>query len=259
MSSSAWPFAHGPREAGAGSALDRLIAPEIKGDRFYEWLRRIAATPGVRHVLEIGASSGAGSTEALVKGALENPVSPAIYCIEVSKVRFAALVDRYRSVPFVHCYNASSVPKECFPDEEELDRFRRRVWTRFRFIRRKTVMGWLRQDLEYLERHGLSMAGIVAISAGHGIDRFDAVLIDGSEFTGPADLDEVYGARFLLLDDTRSYKNHDNHRRLARDAAYRLLDSSRWLRNGFAVFERRLSTPEQEIGGSPGTPRGGVR
>ena len=66
-----------------------------------------------------------------------------------------------------------------------------------------------------------------------------AVLIDGSEFTGKAEMEEVYGAVFLMLDDTRSYKNWDNMARLSKDPAYRLVKKSRWTRNGWAIFERK--------------------
>lgn len=220
------------------SELDRLIPPEIKDDRLYRWIMRIAATPGVRTILEIGASSGEGSTEALVLGARGNPEPPEIHCLEVSKPRYEALLERWGDEP-IHAHNVSSVPLDRFPTEEEIDAFRRRVWTRFRFIPRATVMGWLRQDIEYLEQHGLSGEGIRLAREACGVERFDAVLVDGSEFTGPADLDEVYGARFLLLDDVRSFKNYDNHRRLRDDPAYRCLGNSRWRRNGFAVFARR--------------------
>ena len=67
---------------------------------------------------------------------------------------------------------------------------------------------------------------------------FDAVLIDGSEFTGRVEMEEVYGARVLMLDDTRSYKNWDNLKRLEKDPAYRRVKKSRWTRNGWAIFER---------------------
>jgi hypothetical protein len=228
------------------SALDALIAPEIRDDALYRWILRIAATPGVRHILEIGSSSGSGSTEAFVAGALRNPDRPTVHCVEVSRARFAALVERWSGQDLVCCHNVSTVPVEAFPSPEEVDAFRRRVWTRFRFIARAKVMAWLRQDLAYLRREGLSGWGIREIRAGHGIDRFDAVLIDGSEFTGPADLGEVYGAGYVILDDVRTFKNHDNARRLARDPAYRLLTRSRRPRNGFAVFARRdLATPEE--------------
>lgn len=220
------------------SHLDRLIPPEITGDRFHRWIERVAATPGVRRILEIGSSSGAGSTTALVRGALRNPSRPTIDCLEVSKPRFEALDARFRGHDFVRCHNLSSVPLEQLPTAADIDAFRRRVWTRFRFIRRRTVLRWLEEDIEYLRRHDLSGWGIRTVRERYGIDRFDAVLIDGSEFTGPADLDEVYGATYLLLDDIRTYKNYDNDRRLRDDPRYRRLVRSRRPRNGFAVYVR---------------------
>ena len=237
-------------DAVAGSPLDRLIRPEIRNDAFCDWISRIAATPGVHHVLEIGASSGAGSTESFVAGALRNPELPSIHCIEVSRVRYAALEARYRDYGFVHCYNMSSVPPEAFPTVADVDAFRRRVWTRFRFIPRRTVLSWLRQDIDYIQREALPTHGIRLIRDMHAIDTFDAVLIDGSEFTGPADLNEVYGATFVLLDDIRTYKNYHNYHRLRADSAYRLVVSSRYPRNGFAVFARQDAPAVAEAPGS---------
>lgn len=225
------------------SALDHLIPAEIHDDPLWSWIERIAATPGVRHVLEIGASSGAGSTAAWVAGARRNAVPPTIHCLEVSRPRFEALTERFGTVGFVECHNVSSVPLERFPAPAEIDAFRRRIWTRFRFIPRRTVLRWLREDIEYLRRHGLSGHGIRDVREQSGIDVFDAVLIDGSEFTGPADLDEVYGARYLVLDDIRTYKNYDNDRRLIADPGYRRLERSRRPRNGFAVY-RRADSPD---------------
>ena len=220
------------------SALDRLIPPEIRGDRLFRAIVDVASTPGVREILEIGSSSGAGSTEAWVLGAQANPELPRLHCIEVSTVRYAALVERWRDVPLVHCYNVSSVPLEAFPGAEEVARFHREVRSKLSRNSLETVLGWLQQDVDYVERHGLSRHGIREIERQHGLSGFDAVLIDGSEFTGRAELEEVYGARFLLLDDTRSFKNWDNAKRLEADPAYRLVRRSRWTRNGFAVFER---------------------
>jgi hypothetical protein len=223
----------------ARSPLDQLIRPEIRNDAFCDWIKRIAATPGVHDLLEIGASSGAGSTESFVAGALRNPELPSIHCIEVARVRYEALEARYRDCSFVHCYHMSSVPLEAFPTAADLDAFRRSVWTRFRFIRRRKVLSWLQQDIDYIQREALSTHGIRLIRDMHAIDTFDAVLIDGSEFTGPADLNEVYGATFVLLDDIRTYKNYYNYHRLRADSAYRLLVRARYPRNGFAVFARQ--------------------
>jgi hypothetical protein len=222
----------------APAGLDRLIPAEITHDRFYRAIADIAALEGVRHILEIGSSSGAGSTEAFVAGALRNKQRPDLHCLEVSTVRFAALAERYRSVPFVHCHNVSSVSLERFPAEDDVASFHREIRSKLRKYPLNEVLGWLRADKAYVAEHGLSRDGIRQILRENQLEIFDAVLIDGSEFTGRAELDDVYGARFLLLDDTRSYKNWHNVRRLSSDARYRLVKRSRWLRNGFAVFER---------------------
>ncbi len=220
------------------SGLDRIIPPEIRRDRFSRAIEAVGATEGVRQILEIGASGGDGSTEAWVRGALRNPRRPDLHCIEVSVPRFHALVERWRAHPFVHCYNHSSVPAAAFASEDEVARFYRDVRSKLRNVRLEKVLGWLHQDLAYLADHALSTDGVRRIKAEHGIAAFDAVLIDGSEFTGKPELAEVYGARFLLLDDIRSFKNWENHDRLRADPAYRLVTKSRWLRNGFAVYER---------------------
>ena len=86
-----------------------LIPPEIRGDELYAAFSSVAARPEVRTILEIGASSGEGSTEALIKGALRHPSRPVIHSIEVSPTRFRALARRHRDVRFLHAHNVSSV------------------------------------------------------------------------------------------------------------------------------------------------------
>jgi hypothetical protein len=218
--------------------LDDLIPAEITDDAFARLIEDVASTDGVHEILEIGSSTGEGSTAAWVRGALRNPVQPRMHCIEVSIERHAALVKRWSDHSFVHCYNVSSVPVERFPSASEVEDFYRYVPSRLRDFELATVLGWLQQDIDYLRDHALSSRGIAQIRERHGIDTFDAVLIDGSEFTGSAELDEVYGARFLLLDDTETFKNWANRRRLESDRNYRLVRADPSVRNGFAVFAR---------------------
>jgi len=227
------------------NALDRLMPPQMKNDGFYRAILKVAATPGVKTILEIGASSGQGSTEALVTGALRNPGGyPAICSIEVSEVRMGSFLDTWKGYPFVRGFNTSSVPSSSFPTADEVALFYRSVRSKLRNVRLEKVLGWLRQDLEYLAAHpDLDRHGIRQIKTETGITLFDAVLIDGSEFTGKVEMDEVHGAGFLMLDDTRSYKNWDNLARLATDPVYRLVKKSRWTRNGWAVFEHRDRAP----------------
>lgn len=219
-----------------GTSLDRLIPPEIRNDSLYSAIVRVAATPGVRQMLEIGSSGGDGSTEAFIEGALMNPSEPTLHCIEISDVRYQALKNRHVSRGFVRCYHASSVPLEKVASEVEVTEFYHSVESILNDYPLKTVLGWRAQDVRYMKEHGLVSNGIRDVKNGTGLDVFDAVLIDGSEFTGSAELDEVYGARYILLDDIRAFKNHANFNRLSADPAYALLEASAQVRNGYAVF-----------------------
>jgi hypothetical protein len=218
--------------------LHELIPGEITDDEFSRLIEGVAATEGVREILEIGSSTGEGSTAAWIRGALRNPIRPRLHCMEVSVERYRALANRWGGYPFVRCYNLSTVPLEQFASADEVGEFYRNEPSRLRDFRLETVLGWRDQDLEYVRKHELSSAGIAEIKRLNGIDTFDAVLIDGSEFTGRAELEEVHGARFLLLDDTETFKNWANSRVLAVDVAYRLIRADPSVRNGFAVFEK---------------------
>jgi hypothetical protein len=231
------PFAPGSSSS-SGPGLDHLIPGEITGDTFAQIIEEIAATSGVREILEIGSSAGEGSTAAWVRGALRNPHRPRLHCIEVSNERYAALVKRWRDEDFVHCHHVSSIPVECLASPSEVEHFYRNVPSRLRDFDLTTVLDWLQQDVDYLRDHGLSSAGIASIKEQYEIETFDAVLIDGSEFAGRAELDEVYGARFLLLDDTQTLKNWETSRRLEADPNYAVIRADPQVRNGYAVFER---------------------
>lgn len=221
-----------------GVGLDSLIPPEIAGDAFAHTIEEIASIPDVREILEIGSSSGEGSTAAWVRGALRNPHRPRLHCIEVSRERHAALVERWRDQDFVHCHHVSSIPVERLASAAEVERFYREVPSRLHEFELTTVLGWLQNEVEYLCDHGLSSPGIDLIRERYGVETFDAVLIDGSEFAGRAELEEVYGARYLLLDDTETFKNWHGSRRLRVDPNYRVIRADPHVRNGFAVFER---------------------
>jgi hypothetical protein len=222
----------------AASEINRLIPAEIKHDPFYRAICKLARGADVKTVLEIGSSAGEGSTEAFVKGLRQNPNGPLLFCMEVSRPRFTALCRRYAKDPFVRCYNVSSVAVDEFPDRDEVAGFYRGTRTNLNAFPLERVLGWLDQDIEYVRESGVAGDGIDLIKRENGIDCFDVVLIDGSEFTGKIELEKVYGAKYLLLDDINTYKNYDNFRRLSADPAYCLLANSYSVRNGFAIFRK---------------------
>ena len=180
------------------SELNHLIPPEIKNDEFYTAIQEIARKEEIKTVLEIGSSSGAGSTEAFVTGIRQNHNKPILFCMEVSAPRFNELKKRYENEDFVRVYNISSVPIESFPDEQEVINFYENTNNNLKFYPLDRVLTWLHQDIEYVKESGFSENGIRKIKNENNIDYFDIVLIDGSEFTGGAELEEIYGAKYIF-------------------------------------------------------------
>ena len=84
----------------------------------------------------------------------------------------------------------------------------------------------------------LNKYNLQKIKQENNIELFDLVLIDGSEFTGNAELDEVYGAKFICLDDINTFKNYKNHHELLSDLNYELVVENSSVRNGFSIFRR---------------------
>lgn len=223
------------------SELDRIIPPEIKNDPFYHAIFRLSSTEKIVTILEIGSSSGQGSTEAFVRGIKLNPFKPHLFCMELSKPRFQALKQLYSNCDQVHCYNVSSVPLDMFPDELSVTNFMNTIATNLNQYGLKSVLGWLRQDIEYVEKSGLPANGIEIIKNENNIDHFDMVLIDGSEFTGFSEFKLIYGARFILLDDINAFKNYHSYQFLLSDENYQLLEHNLTLRNGYAIFKKKIS------------------
>ena len=225
------------------SELNYLIPPEIKNDDFYAAIQKISRDEDIQTVLEIGSSSGGGSTEAFVTGLRNNSKKPKLFCMEVSKTRFAELKNRYKNDWFVRCYNVSSVCLEQFPKKEEVIDFYHNTQNNLRLYPLEQVLGWLDQDIEYVINSGVADNGIKKIKQENNIEFFDLVLIDGSEFTGTAELDEVYGAKYILLDDITTFKNNSNFNRLLEDSDYTLIVCNSNTRNGYAIFKHKTVQP----------------
>jgi hypothetical protein len=226
-----------PGSSKGTSGIESIIPPEIKGDEFYAAILELASTVEARHILEIGSSSGQGSTDAFARGIARNPAQPQLHCMEISKTRFAALRDHYAGNPQVKVYNASSVPVAELPSAEQVATFYRNHTTKLNEYPLEQVLAWLEADRVYMSDSAIP-EGIRHILAQAGIEQFDLVLIDGSEFTGEPELERVYGAAWILLDDVNAHKNFCNYHRLRNDPTYRLVREGWHVRNGFAVFQR---------------------
>lgn len=221
-------------------SLDAIIPPEIVDCKLAHALTRLAARPDIHIIIEIGSSSGDGSTAAIVKGMDGNPSKPMLHCFEMSAMRFGKLCDRYLERRDVMCWAGCTVGPADFLSEEQVENFYQFNHTNLNKYALETVLAWLKQDLDYLQQD------IPVDSLNHflmhRITDLNSlmVFIDGSAFTAQSELELVHDARIVVLDDTNDCKNFHNYHRLKNDPIYRLIEEDQNLRNGYAVFERQL-------------------
>jgi len=222
--------------------LNQIIPPEIKNDMFYSALKMMASSPGINTILEIGSSSGQGSTQALVEAvrSRSDRDRASLFCMEISKERFEALQSAYAGDAFVKCFNYSSVALQQFPTVAEVMNFYNSTRTVLNNYPLEVILGWLQQDLDYVASSGLNFNGIERIKHEANITTFDMVLIDGSEFTGESEFHSVAGARVIALDDINAHKCFNVYHMLKHHVSYQLVIENMELRHGFAIFQRKF-------------------
>lgn len=217
-----------------------IISPEIKNDSFYFDIIHLIENENIENILEIGASSGCGSTEAIITGKNKSKNNPKVFSIEVCTERFELLKKRYENESNFYPYNISSVSLNDFPSKDEVIDFCNREVTILKKDTIPAVMSWYESDIQYISQNNIPQDGINTIKKEHNIDKFDMVLIDGSEFTGFTELLKVYGAKFILLDDVNTFKNYKSRQLLKNDFSYECIVENNYLRNGYAIFKRKF-------------------
>ncbi len=226
--------------------LEDIVPAEISADSFHRHLAELAQWSNLKTYLEIGSSSGEGSTSALTNGlrARSDSSDVSLFCMEISRARFEALSKCYKSDSFVKCFNVSSVPSAEFPSIAELEYFYKSI--RYKYKQRKAqqklkqALEFYKQDLDYVKASSCDLNGIQLIKKEQNICVFDFVLIDGSEFTGERELFEIMGAKVIALDDINTFKCWNAHRILSSHSGYSLLYRSRRVRNGYSIFKRNF-------------------
>ena len=196
----------------------------------------------VKTIIEIGASSGGGTTEALIKGITsrfhtEGITSPKdlikMASVEVSRARFKNLKERYSGVSFFTPYNISSLPLSRFPSEEQVAKFIRETGVHGGNV--ETVLDWLKQDIQYVKDNNFDVNGIQKIKEDFGVKKFDLAVIDGSEFLGDEEFKELPDCDAYFLDDIHVYKNWNSHRILENDKRYSKVFEEK-IRGGSSLF-----------------------
>ena len=225
------------------SGLDIIIDPEVnQNTQSYYIIQEYLKKVPVKTIIEIGASSGGGTTEALIKGITsrfhpEGITSPKdlikMASVEVSRARFKNLKERYIGISFFTPYNISSLPLSRFPTEEHVAKFIRETGIHGGNV--AVVLDWLRQDIQYVKDNNFDVNGIQKIKEDFGVEKFDLAVIDGSEFLGDEEFYELPDCEGYFLDDIFVYKNWNSHRILENDKRYVKLFEEK-IRGGSSFF-----------------------
>ena len=220
------------------SEIDRIISPEVSSSTpAYHALKKYLKTVPATSVIEIGASSGAGSTEALIEGLVESGRDLSdvqVASLEISQARFALLKDRYKYVKFFKPYNMSSIPVQLFPSKAEVSQVITDTGIHQGNV--NMVMGWYDQDVNYLINHQMStFCGIDQVKQDFHVSSFSLAMIDGSEFTGNIEYEMLPDCDAYFLDDIYAYKNLFAHKSLLIHPEYELIFVDNF-RNGSSLF-----------------------
>ena len=214
-----------------------IIPPEIKNDEFYnQIIQLLQKSDNIETVLEIGASSGDGSTEAFQIGKRDKNIK--LFSIEVCTERFQLLKKRYASDANFFPYNISSIGIDEFPEKQVIIDFYNTNRTNLNHYPLPMVLEWYDKDIDYIKSNQIPQNGIEHIKKEHNINTFDCVLIDGSEFTGMIEYHHIKVAKYILLDDINAFKTYSVNIALKMDPKYECLFENYQVRNGFAIFKR---------------------
>jgi hypothetical protein len=226
----------------------KIIPPEVQSGGFFDLIQEISAYSDVFSILEIGSSSGEGSTRALLESLAKIPsANKQVHCMEISLERHQKLKEYLDSDSRFHPHRLSSVSTSEFPPFQEIEHFYKTVNSKLNDYQLDTIESWYIKDLKFLNENpqlipGLSdgqrISGIAWIKSKFSINAFDFVIIDGGEFTGSAEFAYCHDSKYVALDDTNSFKTWEVRNQLFLNPSYKLIDENENERNGWAIFER---------------------
>lgn len=179
-----------------------------KDDELFGALQEFSRQEDVKTIVIVGSTLSERSVQALVAGARENRSNPSLFCISRHARRFLDWRKSVSNYPIVKWYR---LPPASSGQES-----------------------------------GDELRGIVRMIRDESqVSCFDLVLIDGSELVRQgsvvqAAMEEMYGARIVVLEDVNRSCLRGEHGALLRDAKYVLIDQNLSLRDGYAVFEREM-------------------
>jgi hypothetical protein len=217
-----------------------IIPAEIKNDELYNRIINtiLLFNEEIETVLEVGASSGDGSTEAIVR-AMSQLEDKELYTLEVDLARFAALQERYKDLDWVIPVNKSAVHLNEYPTKGQIEDFYNTIKTQLNQYPIEFVLSWYDTEIEKVEYLGDKIGGIDQIKKDNNIENFDMVILDGSPFTGYQEFLKIVGAKIIVLDDIIDIKHHFTQLALRDNEEYECIFCNAALRNGYAIWVKR--------------------
>ena len=208
--------------------------PEITiNNTFGRAMFRVIRGHSFRRILEIGSFDGDGSTQVLVV-AMAPLAGKDLTCLEMREDRFANLLKNTGHLPWVTAVRASSISWDSFSARD----FDKDVWPAFSISAGnvyETVKSWWDDDVRHIRTE---TRGFLEETDAC----YDAVLIDGGEFSG---FDEFRLLKdrsdcFFLDDVFQTFKNRQVFDVLQSDPGWEAVFIDRSERNGTAIFVRKL-------------------
>jgi hypothetical protein len=207
--------------------------PELTiNSKFGHAIFRVVRAHSFRRILEIGSFDGDGSTQVLIR-AMAGLSDPCLVCLEMRTDRFSNLLKNTAGIPWVRAVNASSISWGSFTgkdfDKDILPHLSEHAEPDPEVIRT-----WWEDDAKLMKSSG---DGFLETNR----ESFDAVLIDGGEFTGYDEFRLLKDrADCFFLDDVfRAYKCKKVFDELSADGEWEAVYIDRNERHGTAAFVRK--------------------
>lgn len=192
----------------------------------------------IKTALEIGSWDGTGSTQCLIEG-MEKHDNKRLVCLEICLDKFNELCKNTAKHNWVKCYNQSSISyiNMLYKDFEE-------IWNSpYNYIPKQinnisnklAASEWFKRDIEMIN---MFKYGYIE---EHQNETYDAVLIDGGEFSGYSEFKLLKNrTNFFILDDYyNAFKCNQVEHELNTDINWEKISSNKTARNGWAIFKRK--------------------
>lgn len=212
-----------------------IVGEITLSDKFGQCIAKTIRDRDYRHNLEIGSYDGSGSTQCFIEGMRDMEGDKRLTCLEIDKERFAILQSVTSPWSWVACFNESSIRKsDIIPksfDEVWDSPHNNHLYGRKEYPK-NLVFHWYSDDMKKFSDDGY-LPKVMAIGGG-----WDAVLIDGCEFTGYSEYSIIKDSvKCLFLDDVfHAYKCAQIYNELINDEQWELIEEGREVRNGYSVF-----------------------